>query len=163
MPAVNFILIPNAIRFIMKNLKFTQIDAKVVTFLNEVRTWAAKRSDISAVALAGSHAHGRARPDSDIDIVILSDNPDPLRTPNWLTELGAVTHVHSENWGVLTSHRAHYLGDGEVEVGVTSTSWADIPIDPGTFRVVSDGVVLVYDPRGLLDRLVREVSRTRTE
>jgi hypothetical protein len=147
----------------MKNLKSTPIDSKVVILLKDVRAWAEKRSDISAVALVGSHAHGRARPDSDIDIVILSDNPDPLRSPDWLSAFGAVSHVDTENWGVLTSHRTHYVRDGEVEVGVASTSWANIPIDPGTFRVGSDGLVSVYDPRGILDRLVMEVRRSRTE
>lgn len=142
----------------MKNLKSTQIDSKVVELLNVVRVWAEKRVDISAVALVGSHAHGRARPDSDVDLVILSDNPDPLRSADWLSVFGVVTCVKTESWGVLTSHRVDYKILGKVEVGVASSSWADIPIDQGTFRVVSDGIVSVYDPRGILDRLVKEAQ-----
>jgi hypothetical protein len=139
------------------NTQSKAIEPRVVQFLDKVRAWAEHRPEISAVALAGSHAHGRARPDSDIDLVILSDSPDKLRGSSWLTDLGPLTQRTTEQWGILTAHRVLYEQNGEVEVGVAPTSWADIPMDDGTLRVVSDGIVPVYDPRSLLNKLIAEV------
>jgi hypothetical protein len=141
----------------MLNLKAAPIDEKVVNLLDRVRAWARARPDISAVALAGSHAHGRARPDSDVDLVILSDSPDPLRNGDWVGTFGTPTDVVTQQWGVLTAHRVSYSQFGEVEIGIAPSSWADVPVDPGTREVVRDGIIAIYDPRGALNRLVVEV------
>lgn len=145
----------------MQNLKAIPFTPRVSEFLDVVRVWAEQKPDISAVAVVGSQAHGTARPDSDIDLVILSDNSAPLRITDWLEELGPLTQVSTETWGVLTSHRVEYVNAGEVEAGVADTSWADIPVDPGTERSVKDGIVPIFDPRGLLRKLIEEV-RQRT-
>ena len=145
----------------MLNLKSAPIDSRVVVLLDDVRAWAQKRAEITGVALVGSHAHGKARPDSDIDLIILSEQVDILRSSEWLTALGSLRSVTTENWGILTAHRAIYERDGEVEVGVAPTSWAAIPVDAGTFRVVNDGIVSVYDPLGALERLTAEVQRMK--
>jgi len=134
------------------------MDIKVVDLLDRACTWAESRVDISAIALAGSHAHGRARPDSDIDLIILSDAPEPLRKSNWLDVFGASTDISTDQWGILTAHRIRCSYYGEVEVGVAPSSWADIPADEGTRRVVRDGIIDVYDPRGALNRLISEVQ-----
>ena len=142
----------------MRNLKNTQLAPHVVSFLDIVRTWAAENLEISAVALAGSHAHGRARPESDIDLVVLSDTPEPLRSRDWLPVFGSVDSVKTEQFGILTAHHTSYAQHGEVEVGVAPTSWASVPVDEGTRRVVSDGIVIVYDRSDMLQRLVWAVT-----
>ena len=141
----------------MLNLKGTRIDSRVIGLLDRVRAWAEGRLDISAIALVGSHAHGRARPDSDIDLIILSDAPDPLRQKKWLDVFGDSPEITTEQWGILTAHRIVSSRNGEIEVGVAPSSWADIPVDQGTYRVVSDGIIAVYDPLGALSRLIDEV------
>jgi predicted nucleotidyltransferase len=142
----------------MLNLVGRAIDLNVESLLARVTVWAEARGDISAVALVGSHAHGRARPDSDIDLLILSDRPEPLRTATWLGVFGEVQNALTEQWGILTAHRVRYSEYNEVEVGVAPSSWADIPVDAGTYRVVADGIVIVHDPRGVLQRLITEVK-----
>jgi predicted nucleotidyltransferase len=142
----------------MLNLIGCPIDVSVKNLLARVTVWAEARDDISAVALVGSHAHGRARPDSDIDLLILSDDPDPLRNADWLGVFGQVQNSITEQWGILTAHRVRYAEHSEVEVGVAPSSWADIPVDAGTYRVASDGIVIVYDPRAILQRLITEVN-----
>lgn len=142
----------------MLNLVGGAIDVNVQSLLTRVIVWAEARSDVSAVALAGSHAHGRARPDSDIDLLILADSPEPLRTATWLGVFGDVLGVSTEQWGILTAHRVRYSEHNEVEVGVAPSSWGDIPVDAGTYRVVVDGIVIVHDPRGVLQRVITEVK-----
>jgi len=47
--------------------------------------WAKVHEDIRGVALVGSHARGTARLDSDIDLVVLADNPEAFRTDgSWI-------------------------------------------------------------------------------
>ncbi|HEU5369760.1 MAG TPA: nucleotidyltransferase domain-containing protein, partial [Ktedonobacterales bacterium] len=41
--------------------------------------WAALREEIVALALVGSYARGAARPDSDVDLVVLTTDPDSFR------------------------------------------------------------------------------------
>ena len=41
--------------------------------------WAERRSDIVGVALVGSWARGAASLDSDIDLILLTPNPDAFR------------------------------------------------------------------------------------
>jgi hypothetical protein len=46
-----------------------------------------------------------------------------------------------------------------VEYGFAPLTWADVsPVDEGTARVVADGFSVLYDPVGLLTRLVHAVA-----
>jgi hypothetical protein len=143
--------------FSMLNLKQTQIAPRVFGLLTVVGTWAEQHPSVTAVALAGSHGHGRARSDSDIDLVILADAPDPLRDSQWLEAFGKVKDCTTEQWGIPTAHRVNYEEHGEVEIGVAPSSWADLPVDPGTERVVADGIVVVSDTHRKLEKLITAV------
>jgi hypothetical protein len=68
--------------------------------------------------------------------------------------LGAEPIVAHREWGVLIERRFALPDGTEVDVGIVPPSWADTdPVDPGTARVVADGLVAVHDPDGLLARL----------
>ena len=46
----------------------------------------------------------------------------------------------------------------DLEFGVVSPAWATTePIDPGTYAVASRGLLALYDPEGLLGRLVEAI------
>jgi nucleotidyltransferase-like protein len=112
-----------------------------------------------AAALVGSWARGDAHPDSDVDIVLLTDSPATyVDHADWTTALGAVAVVRTRQWG-LTERRAALAGGLEVDFGVVSVVWASTePVDAGTRRVVADGLVALYDPDGLLSALVAAVT-----
>jgi hypothetical protein len=133
----------------------------VTAFLEDVGRWAAGAPGVQAVALVGSYAAGRARPDSDVDLVVLLDDPRRLLGERaWLEEFGVVAATAVEDWGAVTSLRVHYAGGLEVEWGLAGVSWAGVgPVDPGTARVVRDGLVPLHDPGGLLARLEAAVRR----
>ncbi len=63
-----------------------------------------------------------------------------------------------EDWGLVTSLRVYYQKDLEVEYGMTSSEWVSEPIDEGTFRVIADGMKILFDKLGLLDRALRVVE-----
>jgi predicted nucleotidyltransferase len=133
---------------------------EVRLFLATLREWAKGRPDIVAVGLVGSWAHGNARMDSDVDVVVLTEDQKPyLEGDAWLHELGGVRLVKTRQWGPLTERRFALPSGLEVELGVASPSWAGTdPVDEGTRHVVTDGVGVVYDPEGLLAELINTLT-----
>ncbi len=133
--------------------------------LGRVAAWSSDRSEVVAVALVGSWARGTARPDSDIDLVLLVESPITLLSDSvWLEELAIrVERETTEDWGLVQSRRVWTEDELEVEFGVTSVEWARTdPVDPGTAEVVRDGLRIVYDPKGLLAGL-RSAVRPKGE
>ncbi len=133
----------------------------VAELLEAVVGWAEMETSIVGVALVGSHARDAARPDSDVDLVVLVRNPQKfLADTAWLEQFGSVVSCETEDWGRVTSLRVFY-GEGlEVEFGLTIPDWAELPVDVGTRRVVSDGMRVLYDPEGILKALEKAVGST---
>jgi uncharacterized protein len=129
----------------------------VSTFAEVIRLvtdWAARRD--LAVLLVGSYARGAARPDSDVDIVVLMADPDPA----CVDEMAFGELIRTETFGPISERRFRTPGGLEVEFGVGPLSWAATdPVDPGTHRVVSDGARILHDPAGLLADLLKAAGR----
>lgn len=134
----------------------------VSKLLEAVVGWAEAETSIVGVALVGSHARGAARPDSDVDLMVLARDLAPyLENVAWLERFGNVASYETENWGPVTSLRVFYKAGLEVEFSLTTPAWADIPVDAGTRRVVRDGVRILYDPEDVLKMLTSEVRLDR--
>jgi predicted nucleotidyltransferase len=122
-------------------------------FLGDVAQWASARPDIRGVALVGSHARGQAHEDSDIDLVLLVDDPEKyLRHPEWVEQFGGVTSKRVEYYGMVTSLRVWYNDGREVEYGITTPRWAAEPLDEGTRRVTRDGMRVIFERGTILSR-----------
>lgn len=125
--------------------------ARVDALLAAAAAWARARPDVVALALVGSHARDAARPDSDVDLVVLCRDPAALLADrSWARRFGPVARETVEDWGAVTSLRVAYDGGPEVEYGLARPSWAALPLDPGTRRVAADGLRALHDPAGLL-------------
>ena len=132
----------------------------VAAVVDRAVRWAAARPDVLAVGLAGSRARAAARPDSDVDLVVLTTGPDAYLEGGWAAEaVGPAADVRTRWWGPLLERRFRLPSGLEVELGFAPAGWADVPVDPGTERVVDDGFVVLHDPAGLLGRLVEAVAR----
>jgi uncharacterized protein len=118
------------------------------------------RADIAAVALVGSYARGAARPDSDVDLVLLLDDPQPyLERPDWVGRFADVETITREDYGPMQSLRVVSRDGLEVEFGLTSLDWAALDrLDLGTSQVVADGMRILFAPRGLLASLAHAVT-----
>jgi hypothetical protein len=135
------------------------LPVNVSGFLDTFSRWASAQPDIEAVALVGSHARGTAAEDSDVDLVILTPDVDRyLLDRSWVSLFGEVAECREEDYGRVTSVRAFYGGGLEAEYGFAAPDWAAAPIDAGTLRVVTDGMEVLYDPRGILARMKWEVE-----
>jgi uncharacterized protein len=135
---------------------------EVKTLLATLRGWARERHGAVAVGLAGSWARGDARMDSDVDVVLLTEDRAPyLEDEAWVYEIGGVGLVRTRGWGTVTERRFAMPSGLEVEMVVASPSWAATdPVDEGTRRVVTDGVSVVYDPKEVLAKLLDACGRS---
>jgi predicted nucleotidyltransferase len=115
-------------------------------FLDRFMAWASAQSDVQAVALVGSYARAAARDDSDIDLVILSDQPEKyLEDLVWVEQFGEIEKHQTEDYGKLTSVRVWYEDNFEVEYGFTTPDWAAQPLEPGTEKVIKGGMLVLFE------------------
>lgn len=126
---------------------------EVRSVVDLVAGWAAERGDVRGVVVVGSWARGAARMDSDLDIVVLTDNPRHAEVGVWTGLLGGEL-IRLQDWGPLREVRVRRPSGFDVELGVVPLSWADTdPVDPGTRRVIRDGHRILHDPAGVLASL----------
>lgn len=124
---------------------------RISSFLTQVSDWAARQPDILALALVGSHARGAATETSDVDLVILAQDPSRyLEDQGWLEQFGLAQSVQLEPYGKLTSIRVWYADGLEVEYGLTGEEWAADPLDPGSRRVMEGGMRVLFERGDLL-------------
>ncbi|HEX9332581.1 MAG TPA: nucleotidyltransferase domain-containing protein, partial [Anaerolineales bacterium] len=98
----------------MKNIEHIR------NFLDSFIAWASAQRDVQGIALVGSYARGAARDDSDIDLVILTDQlPKYVEDIQWTEIFGVVDKHQTEDYGKLTSLRVWYQNGVEVEYGIT--------------------------------------------
>jgi predicted nucleotidyltransferase len=123
-------------------------------FLGEVQRWAEARPDLEAVALLGSRTRGQARPDSDVDLLLITNNARLyLDDTSWAESFGEVERSIQEQWGNVVSLRVWYRDSWEVEFAVAGPQWAQVPMDPGARRAIEDGMRVLLDRTGRLTRL----------
>jgi uncharacterized protein len=128
----------------------------VAEVLSRVCRWAGDRADVEAAALVGSWARGAERMTSDVDIVIVTSRAATYEeSRDWLADFGDPPVVRTQRWGVLVERRVRLPSGLEIEFGFVPSAWADPPVDPGTLRVVRDGLRELYDPDGRLAGLAR--------
>jgi nucleotidyltransferase-like protein len=138
-------------------------EREVERLIGTVTAWVRQRSDVFAAAMVGSWARGEARMDSDVDVVLLTEDAAAfIDSDVWAQEWGAAFIIRTQPWGVLTERRLALASGLEVDVGVVAPSWASLsPLDPGTAKVVAGGLIPLHDPHRLLDALVAEVASHR--
>ncbi len=125
------------------------IPERVARLIEDVQAWAAARPDVLGVALVGSHARQAAKPDSDVDLVIVCESPSAYpENADWIKAFGAPRETGREDWGRVTSVRVLYADGLEVEFGFADRGWGSAPLEDGTRGVIEDGCVVLYDRGG---------------
>jgi predicted nucleotidyltransferase len=137
---------------------------EVRRLLGAVRDWGALRPDVRALGLVGSWARGTPRMDSDIDVLLLTDDVARyVERDDWIHGLAAEQVVRTTAWGPIVERRLRYPSGLELEVGIGRPDWAFVdPVDAGTRHVVREGLRILHDPSGLLAALQRGVSEAGT-
>lgn len=129
------------------------IQHKTDIFLASVTEWAFHQADIQALALIGSYARNAAKETSDVDLVLIATDPEIyLNDTTWAQQFGTVKEQQLEDYGLLISIRVWYTNGLEVEYGITDERWSAIPLDPGTRRVIEDGMRVLFERGNILRR-----------
>lgn len=141
-------------------LPLTISGARVRLFLAAFQRWADARPDIVGAAVTGSWARGVARPDSDLDImVVANDIAGYLTWTGWLGELGKPATISREPNNPWPALRV-FFGDGpEVDFSLTTPAWLEaiVPgsapawLSPASFQIV-------HDPEQLLAALLARLD-----
>lgn len=123
-------------------------------FFNDLKEYAESTSHIESILIVGSYARGTNKENSDLDIVIITSNKSDMITKQDFTqEFGEVYKQQTEYYGACTSVRAWYSDGKEVEFGIVEPSWVAIPLDTGTYQVLSDGYKLIVDKKRYFENL----------
>ena len=131
--------------------------ADIQPFIDRVLDWADGQASVLGVLLVGSYAREQAKENSDIDLVLLVDNPSQyLSDTRWVQRFGIPERQQQEDYGALTSLRVWYQGGPEVEFGLTTPAWASLPMDEGTRQVLLDGYKLLYERTEWLSHIFEE-------
>ncbi len=68
-------------------------------------------------------------------------------------EFGEVYKQQMEYYSACTSIRAWYRDGKEIEFGIVEPSWISMPLDAGTYKVLSDGYKIVVDKKSYFESL----------
>ena len=132
-----------------------KLQTEIQPLLRSFTAWALTDVNLVGAVLVGSHARGTARPDSDVDLVLLAVDPALyIQQPGWTSRFGCVARCQVEDYGPLTSLRVDYENGLEVEFGLAAPSWTAFPLDAGTRRVLADGASLLFEREPLLSRAI---------
>jgi uncharacterized protein len=141
--------------------------ASAEAVIEAVAAWARTRADVRALALLGSWARGNPRPDSDVDLMAISDCAEGYRCSHeWMSEIDFDRAGHSikssddATYGAVWSRHIHLDPAGEIELTFAPRAWASIaPLDAATRAIVNDAFRIILDKDGSLARLVRATVR----
>lgn len=118
------------------------------TFLGRVKRWSEETAHVEVLLVVGSHARGTQRPDSDLDLVLVTtEKAELIVDPSFPGTFGKVLRRQTECYGACTSVRVWYEGGLEVEFGLVEPTWLALPLDEGTRRVLEDGHRVLVDKK----------------
>jgi predicted nucleotidyltransferase len=129
-------------------------------FKESIFNWGKMHNEIDSILLVGSYARHEEKSDSDIDLVVVVNSKKLfLENLDWINIFGKIKDYSIEDWGLVQSVRVFYENSFEVEFGLTESIWTDIPVDKGTYQVISDGSEIIIDKTNRLKNLLKEVAR----
>ena len=139
--------------------------SEVDCIIQIVKTWAENEPEIHAAAVVGSWARKQARADSDLDLMLLTPQPElffdnySFQHLPWHTLELEITDYYDRIYGVVRSRHLCFSRGQRIEFSFGYRSWADTePIDLGTYRVISSGLKVIYDRKRLLANLIATIG-----
>lgn len=101
--------------------------------------------DILAIILCGSYARGEQDDDSDIDIMIVTEDKGKwLENDGWTAEILRADSITREKWGIVETFRC-FAGETELEINIAPAEWIALSEDKGTRQVLESGYSIIYD------------------
>jgi len=128
--------------------------------INAAARWAVQEDAIRGLALVGSYAHGRPSMASDVDLLVLTSEPERYtEQTDWVSSVADRARlIRTARWGPVTERRLRLRSGLHVDIVFADPAWAAVPLDTGTWRVLSDGYRILYDAASLLERAVSAIA-----
>jgi hypothetical protein len=123
--------------------------------VDQAIAWAHEHPGVRGLGIAGSWARGEGRPDSDVDLIVLTTEPDQFTlSDEWLNAFGSPQVVRRRQSGAVTKRRVELPSGLKIEFGIAPPGRAGGDfLDAGTRRAIREGLRIIYDPDGQLGRL----------
>lgn len=136
---------------------------QVSRLLVDLASWA-EHQHVHALALVGSYARGAERMASDVDVVVLTERLERYDVAGrWFqTVRPGARLARTRAWGPVLEQRYRLRSGLLVDVGLAPPEWAQVPLDPGTARVLRDGHRVLHDPHGMVARASAALERGST-
>lgn len=127
-------------------------------FLEILIRWVKEQPDIHLLAMVGSYARGEENASSDLDLILLAEDPDIfIKNWGWIKSFGDIERHSVEDWGKVTCLRAYYSDGFEIEFGFSNLVWASDQQDQGTKKVIQDGIKILYSSNAHLTQQIRRM------
>lgn len=108
--------------------------------------WGQQDDEIDSIIVVGSYARGTQKPESDLDLVVITSNKAKLFQNNqFVNQFGKAIKVQTEFYGAVTSIRATYEDASEIEFSIADATWLEKPLNPGTKQVLRGGFKVLVD------------------
>ena len=119
-----------------------------------VELWMKKNKKVEGALLIGSYAKGTQREDSDVDFIIIVEDPTEwIEKSKWVKEFGAVVSMNQENYEDVLALRVYFQDDVELEFGFVTKEWLTKPYKEATQEALSGGYKILVDNNGILNHL----------
>ncbi|MGI9252813.1 MAG: nucleotidyltransferase family protein [Thermomicrobiales bacterium] len=122
--------------------------------LDAVLVWVEKQPDIVSAALFGSWVAGAARPDSDIDLLIVAhDSAGYFAWQDWLSDFGKPGDRVQERIAGLPALRVWYADGPETEFVFAAP--ADLAASEPA-KLLASPLLIIHDPAGVLAGVIHD-------
>lgn len=122
--------------------------------LKKISAWVDTKEFIRGAAVVGSHAKGTAKPDSDIDIVLLTKGSqlEHRNNTSWLDEIDLSElgfnrdRYEDHDYGDNMARHVFYSPFLEIEFGFVPVEWASSsPVRESTRSIVAPAMIIISD------------------
>lgn len=117
-----------------------------------------RRENAIGAAVIGAHAHGELEDDWNMRfIIVTTDIEHYFENNNWAGHFTRVLSVEREDHAGFTRMNLKYRSGAMFELNFVSPDWAALPVNDETRRIVTDGMRILHDPQGVLEKLQKTV------
>lgn len=110
--------------------------------------WGNRDEDIDSLVVVGSYGQGTQKPESDLDLVLITGNKAKFfQHHEFVNQFGKTTKVQTEFYGAVTSIRATYEDASEIEFSIADATWLEKPLPASTKQVLHGGFKVLVDKR----------------
>jgi len=137
---------------------------QAIDFIEDFMRWSTRRRDIRAVGLVGSYAKDHPDDTTDVDLIMITEDPEKYLTGiDWIRVFGVVITTEKIVYGKLTTLHVWYESGLEIEYGITTRDWLAEPLNKETRQVFDEGMRMLFEKEKLLSPYEMPMPRSQRD